>query len=313
MELSYAMCNGLRPSTERDLEIFHQVRASARPLSTIWKDKDDSAKVIEWDEDWERYLDHRAALIDEDGREQYLPWNIYKALKLDWLDGYGYAQRVGDCGSFGHKNSLKASNLTNAFRTKRPPREIALSIMYGLARGDGLMRFGDGCNLGPLAKYASQVGNYWTEDFGRYDAGGYCRMYQPGSDQDTHAKQTQSVIVFLPEATFDYCYLATSAGFGVNMGSSYYPTSSSLNKDELGVVDGYGRGGHCMAFVASHCAPSGQRYLYLENSHPTKYVNDKLNPTEHQWGVWVDEKQFKKLSSDGFVYGNWYVNIGELG
>lgn len=313
MELTQEMCNGLRPRTERDYQLFSECQAKAVPLSALWEDRDDDAKVVSWDAAWERFIQHRAGLIEAMGKERFLPWNIYKELNLDWLDGYDFVQQVGDCGSMGHKNSLKTSNLTNALFTGRKPREIACSVMYGIARGDGKMNFGNGCNLDPLAKYSAEKGNYWTEDFGPYDAGRYCKKYRPGGVQDEHAKKSQSVIVYLAEPEFDLVYNACAAGFGVNMGSSIYPTGSSLNEDNLGEVDGFGSGGHCMAWVASTVGKkTGRRYVYLENSHPTKYASDELNPG-HQWGVWVDERRFKKIANNAFIYGNWYVNIGELG
>lgn len=310
--LTHAMKNGLRKSTSADVEIEKQCLAQSVSLTRIWEDVNDAPKIIKWDDEWERYLQHRAAVIDEEGREKYLPWNAYKELNLGWLDGYNFAQNAEDCGSFGHRNSLKASNLSNALRTGRKPKEIAHSMMYAFARGNGRPVFGAGCNLAPLAKYSAERGNYWTEDFGRYDAGAYCRKYEANSEQDIHAKKSQSIIVLLPEPSFRCCYMATRAGFGINIGSSVFPGGSTRNKDDLAQVSNWDHGGHCIALIAAWEGKSGEPYVYLENSHPTKYATDFLNQG-HQWGCWCDEKDVDHMGNNGgFSYGNWYVNIGEL-
>ena len=309
--LRYLQNHGLRRSTENDLAIYKKCLSSAVSLSNIWEDVNDQPKIIKWDDEWEKYLEHRAAVIDEEGRKKYLPWNAYESLGLKWLDGYNFVQLTGDCASFGHRNSLKASNLTNALRTGRTPREIAHSMLYSIARGDGTPQFGSGCNLAPLAKYSSENGNYWTDDFGKYDTGAYCRKYKKDSIQDEHAKQTQSIIVFLPEPSFEYLYKATRAGFGVNIGSSVFPAASKVNKDDIAVVSGWDSGGHSTAVIAAHQGKSGEPYVYLENSHPTPYASDSLNPGK-AWGAWLRSKDVRYMSDGAFTYGAWYVNVGEL-
>ena len=304
--------NGLRRSTEQDVVILKECMASSVSLTSLWEDVNDEPKIIKWDSDWEKYLEHRAALIDEEDRKRYLPWNAYNELGLDWLDGYNFVQNSGDCASFGNRNSLKASNFTNALRTGRKPREIAHSMVYAIARGNGQPQFGSGCNLNPMSKWAATKGNYWTEDFGRYDTGAYCRKYKKGSEQDAHALKTQSIIVYLPEPTFEFCYKATRAGFGINTGTETFPGGSTLNKDNLAQVSSWDRGGHSIAAVCAWEGESGKPYVYLENSHPTHYATDSLN-TGHQWGCWCDENDVNRMGrAGGFEYGTWYVNIGEL-
>ncbi|GHT42652.1 hypothetical protein FACS189443_5880 [Planctomycetales bacterium] len=140
---------------------------------------------------------------------------------------------VKNCAGNAAKNSAKTSGLTFGLFKNRKPKEIAQSIAYAMARGNGRVSFGNGCNLNPLSKWVAKMGNYWTEDFGKYDGGAYCRKYKAGSEQDVHAKQTQSVISYLPKITFDYCFLVCSAGLGICMGTSRYPTASKLNSDGL--------------------------------------------------------------------------------
>ena len=313
MELSYELKNGLRKTTEADIALYDECQASAISLARLWEDVNDAPKIIKWDKAWEEYLEHRAKLIDTDGRAKYLPWNVYRTLDLQWLDGYDFVQNSGDCVSFGHRNSLKASNFTNALRTGRKPIEIAHSMTYALCRGDGRPQFGSGANLLPMAKYAADFGNFWTADFGRYDTGAYCRKYDddPASDQRKHARQTQSIIVFLPDSSFDTCYKVVSAGFGINIGTGTFIGGSAVNKDGLAQVNRWDHGAHSTALIAGWEGKSGERYIYNENSHPTKYASDSLNDG-HQWGCWLSSTDFRYLSGDSFDYGNWYVNIGEL-
>jgi hypothetical protein len=309
MSSDYPFLDGLLESTPSDLECFDILMAGAVPLSALWKDKNNDAKVIRWDSGFENYLQHRAALINYEGEESFLPWNVYKALNVPWQDGYAVTQKTGDCCSFGHRNSLKVSNLTNAKLTKRMPVEIANSMTYALARGNGRVSFGSGLNLNPMSKYSAEVGNFWTSDFGRYDAGKYCRSYKKGSVHDSHALQTQSIIIPLPEPSFDYVYNICAAGFGINMGAGIYPTASQVNSDGLAQASGYKSGGHSMAFAAAYTGASGRRYVYLENSHGARYKADKLFGSA-QYGCWCSESDVKRMAT--FRYGTWYANAGEM-
>lgn len=312
-EPTYEMKNGLRLSTEEDKAMLRECNASALSLSTLWENRDDEIKILSWDQGWEDYLDRRAKLIDADGRVNYLPWNAYKKLNMDWLDGYAFIQNTGDCVSFGHRNALKASNLSNGIRTGRKPREIAHSMTFAIARGSyNHPNFGSGANLTPMAKAAAQYGNYWTADFGQYDTGRYCGKFRQGGVQDEHAKQTQSIICFLPANTFDNCFRACYAGFGIVIGTSIFPGGSSVNEDGLAVCDRWDSGAHCTSLVAGWIGDSGKKYVYLENSHPTRYANDDLN-SGHQWGCWLSEAEFRRMVRGAEDYGGWYVNIGELG
>lgn len=312
-ELKYELKNGLRRTTEADIALYDQCMASAVSLAHLWEDIDDTPKILKWDSEWEEYLEHRAKLIDLEGRRKYLPWNAYNSLGMDWLDGYAFVQNSGDCVSFGHRNSLKASNLTNALRTGRKPVEIAHSMTYALCRGNGRPQFGSGANLLPMAKYAAEYGNFWTLDFGKYDTGAYCRKYSsnPDSPQHKHAKQTQSIIVFLPDPSFDTCYKVVSAGFGINIGTGTFIGGSAVNNDGVSRVNRWDTGAHSTSLIASWEGKSGERYIYNENSHPTNYPSDSLNGG-HQWGCWLTASDLEHITGNAFDYGNWYVNIGEL-
>jgi hypothetical protein len=268
-------------------------------------------KSFAWDSGWERYIKHCAELIDHEGREKWLPWNVYRELNLNWLDGFAKAQRTGDCCSFGHFNAGKASALTNAKRADRKPTEFALSVAYAIARGNGKVSFGSGCNLNPMSKWSATKGNFWTSDFGKYDTGTYVRKYKPGSVQDTNALKTQSIPLYLPEPSFDYCFAVCAAGFGINIGSGVYPTGSVTNSDGLAVALSWKNGGHSVALTAAFTGRSGKRYVFLENSHGARYASDSLSGDTKQWGCWMAEEHIKRMAT--FKYGTWYVNLVEMG
>ena len=282
-EISYLLDHGLTETTESDQTCFDEFFAQAVPFTAHWEDRDDGIKIMEWDCEWEKFIRHRAELIDYDGRESYLPWNLYESLKLNWLDGYNYTQLLGDCGGNSAKNSLKASNLTNARRTGKNPKEIALSVAYGIARGNGVMKHGSGCNLNLLSKWTATVGNYWTEDFGKYDGGKYISKYKKGSQQDINALKTQSIIIYLPELTFDRCFAVCAAGFGISIGSSVYPVGSVPNGDGIAVASTWKAGKHATALIAAYKGKSGKRYVYVENSHYPNYAADSFC-IRKQWG-----------------------------
>jgi hypothetical protein len=303
--------DGLTETTEEDQLCFDECNAKSIPFTAHWENLDDSMKSFQWDSEWEKYIKHCGELIDHEGREKWLPWNIYKEWNLKWLDGYNFVQGTGDCCSMGHKNSAKASNLTNAMRTERMPREFAQSVAYAIARGNGKVNFGSGCNLNPMAKWSATKGNYWALDFGKYDVGRYVSKYKKGSEQDRNALKTQTIPLYLPSPSFDYCFAACSAGFGIHIGSGVYPTGSVTNGDGLAVASSWKSGGHAVALVAAYIGRSGKRYVFLENSHGAKYAVDSLSGGAKQWGCWMTESDIKKMATER--YGIWYVNLVEMG
>ena len=310
MSEDYPFIDGLTETTDADQYCYDELMSAAIPFSTHWENLDDSMKTFQWDAEWEKYIKHRAELIDYEGREKYLPWNLYKELNVNWLDGYNYAQRIGNCCGHAHKNALKASNLVNAYQTGRMPREIALCIAYGIARGNGTMRMGSGLNLNPMARWSATVGNFWTSDFGRYDGGSSASKWRRGLPACANALRTQSIPVYLPTPSFDLCYAACAAGFGINIGTGVYPTGSVPNGDSLALPSTWKSGGHAVALVAAWKGKSGKRYVYMENSHGARYAVDSLNASR-QHGCWLEEKDIARMATTR--YGIWYVNLGELG
>ena len=302
--------DGLTETTEEDQQCYDLCFSSAVPFTAHWENLDDGMKVFQWDAAWEKYIKHRADLIDHEGREKYLPWNLYRSLGLNWVDGYAKTQGSGDCASFAHFNATKASNYVNAMQTGKVPREFALSVVYAIARGNGRAKFGSGCNLNPLSKWSATKGNYWTSDFGKYDVGRYVRNYKSGSQQDANALKTQTIPVYLPEPTFDYCYAACAAGFGVHIGSHTYPVASVPNGDGIATPSAWRNGGHAVALVGAWKGKSGKRYVIMENSHLQNYAADLLNPNK-QWGCCLGEEDIKRMATTR--YGIWYVALCEMG
>ena len=311
-DFEYLIANGLTETTEEDQQCCDELMSLAVPFTAHWENLDDEVKCFQWDDQWERYIKHCAELIDYEGRDKWLPWNLYRSLGLNWLDGYNFTQRIGNCCGHAHKNAGKASCLTNAERTGKSPREIALCIAYGIARGNGQMRMGSGLNLNPMAKWAATVGNFWTADFGRYDGGRNANQWRRGdSPPNRNALKTQSVVIYLPSASFDHCYAVCAAGFGINMGTSTFPTASAPNGDGLSAPSAWRSGGHAMAFISAYTGRSGRRYVYLENSHGARYAADGLHPS-NQHGCWIDEAAFGRMANNAFRFGRWYVNLMDI-
>ena len=308
--MEYFLDHGLTETTETDQQCFDECMANVIPFTAAWENLDDSMKIMAWDSEWEKYLKHRAELIEYEGWDEYLPWNLYKSLDLKWMDGYNYIQTLGDCCGHAHKNSLKVSNLVNAHRTGRTPREFALSVTYGIARGNGRMSHGSGCNLNPMSKWSATVGNYWASDFGKYDGGRYIDKYRKGLQHDKNALKTQSLIIYLPNPNFEFCYAACAAGFGINIGTNIYPTGSKVNADGLAQASAWKSGAHAVALIAAFQGKSGRRYVFMENSHGAKYSSDSLSPNR-QWGCWCDENDIKRMATERF--GRWYCQLGEMG
>jgi hypothetical protein len=310
-EIPYWWDHGLLETSESDQLCYDECFARQIPFTAHWANLDDTMKSFAWDTEWEKFIRHCGEVIDYEGREKWLPWKIYAEQGLQWLDGYNFVQRTGDCYSFAHRNATKTCNLTNAKRLDKKPIEFAHSVVYALARGNGKVSFGSGCNLNPGAKWAAAKGNYWTSDFGRYDAGKYVSQYKPGSVQDTNALKTQTIPLFLPEPNFDYCYAVCSAGFGIVIGSTVYPTSAVPNDDGLSVPTGWKHSDHATALIAAFKGKSGKRYIYLENSHGDKYAGDSLH-TNKQHGCWLTEADFKRMIVNAYRFGVWYAALTEM-
>jgi len=94
----YLMSHGLLPMDETDTQLQQELMDLAVSFSLIWKDRDDAPKVIKWDSKFEKYLEHRAALIDHGGRENFAPWKIYEDMGLQYAGGFGLNQgAIGTC------------------------------------------------------------------------------------------------------------------------------------------------------------------------------------------------------------------------
>jgi hypothetical protein len=304
--ITFEMCNGLRESTEEDLQIAKECFDAQIPLSAYWARTDNDAKYITWDSEWEKYCKHRAELIDFEGRDKFLPWKLHEENKGTW-DSWGYLQKTGDCCSFGNLSSLHASQLTICKTTGRTPVGINPSYTYAFARGNGRMSFDSGLNLSPMMKYAAKIGNYRIQDVGKYD----CSVRNYNSQYDAGALQNQTIAVILPKVDFDLIFLACSAGFGVHTGASRYPSSSSVNSDGLAVASGFSSGGHATAYVAAYTSKSGKRYIYFMNSHGAKYAADELSGGQKQHGCWVDNQLYRSHAITS-SYGAPYVNLPEI-
>jgi hypothetical protein len=307
--------DGLVESTEQDLQVFDECFSSAIPSSLLWKDLDNTPKFVQWDTDWVEYLQHRKILIDTDGRTEYFPWKIYAERALKWANGYAPSQgNLGSCCLFGHTNSLITSNLTNSVRTGKPAPEINSSITYAVARGNGTPRWGSGLNLIPMSKWAAEIGNYLVSDVGAYDTAGTA-LKKDTATAKKNALKYQSIIIYVPgknnTPSFDDVFLACSAGFGVAMGTGTYPTASKVGSSGLSEPTSWKNGGHAMCFAAA-VWHNGKRYLYLLNSHGYRYDGDKYFDGK-QPGCWISEENFARIANGAYRYGNWYVNIGEIG
>ena len=83
-KLEYLFSNGLTETTEADQHCHDELMSLAIPFTAHWEDFDNSVKSFQWDGAWEKYLKHCAELIDEEGRELYLPWNLGRVPNL-WM------------------------------------------------------------------------------------------------------------------------------------------------------------------------------------------------------------------------------------
>jgi len=308
--------DGLIESTQDDLLVFSQCFSAATPFTAMWRDANNDAKFMRWDSAWVDYLQHRQRLIEREGRIAYFPWYIYRHKRLQWANGFAPNQgQIGTCALLATMNSLNTSNLTNALRKdiSKPP-EVNSSVAYAAARGNGTLRWGSGANLNPLSRWVAEIGNHLVRDVGAYDTAGSA-LRRANANANTNALKHQSVVIYVPglrnTPSFGDVFLACSGGFGVCMGTGVYPTAARVGRDGLAVPSAWRNSGHAMCFVAA-IVVNGKRYLYLLNSHGNRYDGDKYHDGR-QPGCWISEEDFNRMARNSFRYGNWYVNIGEMG
>jgi|GEM_PF-2051770 len=307
--------DGLIECTAQDDQVFDECFSAAVPSTLLWKDKNNAAKFFQWDAEWTEYLQHRKRLLDNEGRVAYLPWMIYLGKRLNWKNGFAPNQgNIGTCALLATMAAANTSNLTNAVRTNGKPPEINSSIAYAAARGSGTPRWGSGCNLNPLSKWVAEIGNHLVKDVGAYDVSGSA-LRKANATTDANALKHQSNVIYIPGSRntspkFDDVFLACSAGFGVCMGTSIYPTAAKVGRDGLAVPSAWKNGGHAMCFAAA-IVVNGKRYLYLLNSHGNRYDGDKYHEGR-QPGCWISEEDFDRMANGAYRYGNWYVNVGEI-
>lgn len=94
----FVMANGLVDQNEEERAEELRLFSSSVSLSTIWRSKDDTKKLIAWDNALEEYLEHRALLIRLNPIA-YLPWKIQQAKGIQLVNTadslvYGVSTKV---------------------------------------------------------------------------------------------------------------------------------------------------------------------------------------------------------------------------
>jgi len=90
-----------------------------------------------------------------------------------------------------------------------------------------------------------------------------------------------------------------------------YPTAAKVGPSGLSEPSAWKNGGHAMSWAAA-MVEGGTRFLYLLNSHGNRYEGDKYH-SGCQPGCWISEQVFGKIANGAYRYGNWFVNVGEMG
>jgi len=243
---------------------------------------------------------------DSDDRRDWTQHNYYQGDETASQHS-GTLLCVKNCTGNAHKNALKASNLVNQKRTGRKAPEIYLPMTYALARGNGRVRNGSGLNLNPMQKWAADVGNFLTADFGGYDEGR--RVHNPTDTELKNARSHQSIIIPLPDTDFDTVFSVVSAGFGVAIGTSLYPVASQVNSAGIAIPSSWKRGNHATSATGAF-SENGVEYIWWENSHGNSRY--KVGKFGHGSGCAMRRADWNRLEGDGFRFGNWYATAGEL-
>ena len=291
----------------------YELFQSARSLSTIWRSVDDTKKIVAWDDAFEEYLAHRKSLIDLAPQGIYLPWKIAQDKRLSFVNGYALNQGPqGSCAGAAWRNALLASDLINAkLAGFNEITETGVDMVYAMARGNGRLNWGGGCNGTPLVKYGTEIGNYRTADIGKYDPSGR-NVTQANFNNPSfkaNALLHQSICCFLPDISFDTFYKVCSAGLSVWVGSPSFPASASI-RNGVSRVSRWTNGAHATCFQFG-LEDFGVKLLYFQNSHGERYATqtDKFDtPRSGTWINHAEHAQFKIRKE----FGTPFVVFGEL-
>ena len=308
----FLMSNGLLPQTEEEMDLEEQLFDSAIPLSLAWKERDDFKKVLLWDSAFEEYLEHRQILILHKGPENYFPWKIHDSMNLNLVNGFALNQGAqGSCAGAAWRNSLLCSDLVNAkLSDSGSIVETGVDMVYAMARGNGRLNFGSGCNGTPLVKYGTEIGNYRTADVGKYDPRG-SNVTQRNFDNPVfkaNALKHQSICCYLPDTSFDTFFKACSAGLSVWIGSPSFPASGTL-LGSINTVSRFTSGAHATCFTFG-MVQDGIKRLFFQNSHGPRYASG-CRYCSPNTGCWVDQTAFLQFRINR-KYGMPFVHFGEL-
>jgi hypothetical protein len=196
---------------------------------------------------------------------------------------------------------------------KGTPTETGVDIVYALARGNGRLAWGSGCNGTPLVKYGTEVGNWWTSDIGKYDTRGSNVTQANFSNPQfrERALQNQSIACFLPSVGFDTFYKACAAEMAIWIGSPTFPKRERKNSSNLSQASSWTSGAHATCFVFG-MEVDNKRYLLWSNQHGNRYsggAGDRFGTPSDV--TWTDENDFPKFRITK-NYGTPFVHLGEI-
>jgi len=309
---SFIVSHGLVEQTPEEVAMENVLMSSARSLSTMWRSVDDTKKIIVWDTAFEEYLEHRKLVIDMAPLGTYFPWNIQKEKGIQLVNGYSLNQGAqGSCAGAAKRNALLGSDLVNAkFAGYNGVTETGVDMVYAMARGNGRLNWGGGCNGTPLVKYGTEIGNYRTADVGKYDPRG-SNVTQANFNNPTfkaNALLHQSICCFLPDVAFETFYKVCSAGLSIWIGSPSFPASATI-QGGISRVSNWTNGAHATCFQLG--IEDTAKLLYFQNSHGERYAKDKDKFDTPRSGTWIDKGQFAQFKIRK-EYGTPFVVFGEL-
>ena len=308
----FLMTHGLFEMTEEETLLQQELMDSAVPFSLIWKDRGDAPKVIKWDAEFERYLEHRIKLIDHGGRESFAPWAIYEEMGLQYSGGYGLDQaQLGSCAMCSHRNATTINDLVNAKLLGVKPVELNPSIAYAAARGNGKLAWGSGANLGPLSSYTAKEGNHLVSDVGPYNIAGKGVTEANRQQFRANALKHQSIICHLPNINFDTFQFIGLAGLAANVGTNSWCSGGQTDTNGMQIGTGRANGGHAITKGGFAITIAGTDYVWFQNQHGLRYKTG-TRIKSHSSGCFMTRSNWGTLSINP-KFGVPYICITELG
>ena len=293
--------NGCLPDDAQSIELRAGMVSSAVSLNQIYESG--TMPVINWDGEFEEWLDRREDVIADFNRDNIgfvLPHNIAKRLGLDTNQLYFSQGSIGSCCGHAFGFAYSSSLLTNiALGGHQTPNLINPIGTYVLSHGG---RMANGQTVSKMAQFCNREGNYLIKDIGTQNQ--RVPSFTPGAKKN--ALENQSAIVFLNSA--EKVRQCLRGGVAVALGNGTRVSGASKDGNGMPLASIGGSWAHATHFAGWVKLKGTDYYLWI-NSHGKRYVTGTLGETGD--GCWMTKDVMDRFLASARGYGDCVAVLAE--